>query len=644
MSAIPHNDPPAALPRGTRLGEFELRRVLGIGGFGIVYLAFDHALEREVAIKEYMPSSLVGRADGLQLSLLSQGNAESFALGLRSFVNEARLLARFDHPSLVKVHRYWEANNTAYMVMPFYTGRNLHAVRRSMAQPPDEAWLRSIVLPLLGALERLHGEGVYHRDISPDNVILQPDGAPVLLDFGAARRVLGDKSMALTAILKPAYAPIEQYAEAGAVRQGAWTDLYSLGATLHFLLLGKAPPPATARTVDDDMLPLASQPALLAVCSADFLKTIDWLLKPRPADRPQQVAALRQALAVQTPAAAQDDAHWEPTRVLIPGTVEAHAPTVIDLSRLVPDQAAASLPKATPRVNPDVLSNVAPDVALTATRDAPLRPAPPPSAARKPVAFAAGVAALVLAGAGAAWLARAPAGPAVAGGAAAPGATAASALAEAAAPGVAPATPVAAAKAPTASAPTAMANPAPALVAVPTATPKPASTKQVANRSAASAPAPADGPATAAVATPTAPNTVVDNTPPSLATSITKLPPADTAKPNSTPAPQVAAAAVPAPALPTTAPATGAPAPAPATGTARGGDTSVARGGDTPVPRASARESEPVQLQARALGPGERCDGRAAATLLACIDRICRAEPGLREHADCVKARREAQR
>ncbi len=307
MAATDNNRPPAALPPGTRLDEFELRRVLGIGGFGIVYLAFDHALEREVAIKEYMPSALVGRSDGQKVSLHGDTHADSFDLGLRSFVNEARLLARFDAPGLVKVHRYWEANNTAYMAMPFYAGSTLHAVRRRMETAPGEAWLRRLLEPLLDALARLHSAGIYHRDISPDNVILQPDGQPVLLDFGAARRVITDKSVALTAILKPAYAPIEQYAEAGAVKQGAWTDLYALGATLHFLLLGRAPPPATTRAVEDEMPPLARQPALLATCSAGFLQAVDWMLRPRPADRPQSVAALRAALAPQPAAPDEDD-------------------------------------------------------------------------------------------------------------------------------------------------------------------------------------------------------------------------------------------------------------------------------------------------------------------------------------------------
>ena len=294
-----HNANPSALPAGTRLGEFELRSLLGIGGFGIVYLAFDHALEREVAVKEYMPASLAGRTETLFVSIRSQSDAETFALGLKSFVNEARLLARFDHPSLLKVHRFWEANGTAYMAMPVLRGRTVKAVRQAMDSPPDETWLRSVLDPLLGAIEKLHSEGVYHRDIAPDNIQIEPGGHPVLLDFGAARRVLSDKSQALTAILKPAYAPIEQYAEAGSVKQGPWTDIYALGATLHFLMLGRPPPPATARAVHDDASALTTQ--AVPGCSENFLHIVDWMLAPRPADRPQSVAALRDVLEQRAP-------------------------------------------------------------------------------------------------------------------------------------------------------------------------------------------------------------------------------------------------------------------------------------------------------------------------------------------------------
>ncbi len=280
----------SALPTGTRLGEFEIRSLLGVGGFGIVYLAFDHALEREVAIKEYMPASMAGRTETLHVSLRSKSDTEVFALGLKSFVNEARLLARFDHPSLIKVHRFWQGNGTAYMAMPVLRGQTLKELRRRHGRCPEEAWIRAMLPPLLGALERLHQAGVYHRDISPDNIQVEADGRPVLLDFGAARHVIGGKTHALTAILKPAYAPIEQFGETDMVRQGPWTDLYALGATLHYLLLGHPPAPATARMVSNEGAGLA--PAAVPGCSPELLAMVDWMLAPRPAERPQSVADL----------------------------------------------------------------------------------------------------------------------------------------------------------------------------------------------------------------------------------------------------------------------------------------------------------------------------------------------------------------
>jgi serine/threonine protein kinase len=274
------NDNPAALPVGTRLGEYELRSVIGVGGFGIVYLAFDHALEREVAIKEYMPATLATRSRSIDVAPLSQAVTDHFETGLRSFVNEGRMLAHFDSPSLLKVHRYWEANGTAYITMPLYRGGTLTAVRAAMTTAPDEAAARALLMPLLSALELLHRESIYHRDIAPDNILIEAGNLPVLLDFGAARRVVGETSQALTAILKPAYAPIEQYGETASVKQGAWTDLYALGATLHFYLLGQAPPPSTSRALHDEMVPLAARD--LPGCSRTFLRTIDWMLAPRP--------------------------------------------------------------------------------------------------------------------------------------------------------------------------------------------------------------------------------------------------------------------------------------------------------------------------------------------------------------------------
>ena len=287
-----------ALRSGARLDEFEIRRVLGTGGFGIVYLAFDHVLQRDVAIKEYMPCALAGRSSGSAVAVRSETLADTFALGLESFFTEARFLASFDHPALVKVYRAWKAHGTAYMVMPYYPGITLKQARQGMLRSPDEAWLRAFVEPLLSVLELLHGEGVFHRDIAPDNILLLPDGRPVLLDFGSARRVIGDRTQSLTAVLKPNFAPIEQYGDVAELRQGPWTDLYALGATVHFMLTGQAPTPAVLRAVRD-VMPALSAPGAAAYpgVRSRFLATIDWTLALAPGDRPQSVASVRQALA-----------------------------------------------------------------------------------------------------------------------------------------------------------------------------------------------------------------------------------------------------------------------------------------------------------------------------------------------------------
>jgi serine/threonine protein kinase len=284
----------AALPPGSRIGEMEILRVVASGGFGIVYLARDHSLDRDVAVKEFMPSELVGRSHGDRVTLHSISNAETFALGLRSFVNEAKLLARFSHPAMVKVYSFWEANGTAYMAMPYLRGPTLRDVRRSMSAPPTEAWLRSVIDPLLDALAMLHAEGFYHRDISPDNVLVSGAGLPVLLDFGAARRLIGDRTRSITAVLKPDYAPIEQYAESTQLRQGPWTDLYALGAVVAYLLDGIPPPASTARSIHDEMNPLGERQ--IPGVSRTFLSAIDWTLAVRPQDRPQSVAELQYAL------------------------------------------------------------------------------------------------------------------------------------------------------------------------------------------------------------------------------------------------------------------------------------------------------------------------------------------------------------
>jgi serine/threonine protein kinase len=300
------------LPVGFRLMDYDVEGVLGVGGFGVVYRAREAHLQRTVAIKEYLPASMATRDEQGRVILRSPEYANAFAMGLQSFINEARLLARFDHPSLVRVFRFWEDNGTAYMVMPCYEGQTLYAARKALDGPPDEAWLKALMDPLLGALDCLHREHVFHRDVAPDNILLIPDAdaptgqRPVLLDFGAARRVITDHTQSLTAILKPSFAPIEQYAETTQLRQGPWTDLYALAAVLHYCVTGRTPVPATARTVHDDLVPLSQMAEALAQdfgqqYSPALLATIDHALAVRPDQRLASVAQWRQSLNASRP-------------------------------------------------------------------------------------------------------------------------------------------------------------------------------------------------------------------------------------------------------------------------------------------------------------------------------------------------------
>ena len=278
-----------ALPDGTLIEGFRIVRQIGEGGFGIVYLAWDPALERPVAIKEYMPSSLALRSGvSLEVSMRSDRQRETFDAGLRSFVNEARLLARFDHPALVKVFRYWEANGTAYMAMPYYEGPTLKAALAQIGITVSEEQLRKWLNPLLDALSVMHREQCYHRDIAPDNILLTAAG-PVLLDFGAARHVISDRTQALTTMLKPGFAPIEQYG--GTALQGAWTDLYALAAVVHYAIAGRPPLASVSRVVNDTLRPLSQ--AYGGQYSAGFLRAMDAALAVRPERRPQDVLEFR---------------------------------------------------------------------------------------------------------------------------------------------------------------------------------------------------------------------------------------------------------------------------------------------------------------------------------------------------------------
>ncbi len=272
---------------------YRITRVVGSGGFGITYEADDVNLGNTVAIKEYYPVDFADRDASLSVLPISERHRPTFDWGRANFMDEARTLVRLEHPSIVRVSRVFEANSTAYMVMRFEHGLSFGSWLASRDLPPSQAKLDSIIAPLLDALEAMHAASILHRDIAPDNIIIRPDGTPVLLDFGAARRVIAAQSRAVRSIVKAGYSPNEQYASDTSL-QGAWSDIYALGATLYRAVTGRTPEEATLRMIDDCMPPAAQ--SARGDYRPDFLAAIDSCLEVDPRDRPQSVAEIRPLL------------------------------------------------------------------------------------------------------------------------------------------------------------------------------------------------------------------------------------------------------------------------------------------------------------------------------------------------------------
>ena len=280
------------LPVNTVLdGSYRIERVVGSGGFGITYEAEDMNLGTLVAIKEYYPFDFGDRDSTMSVKPKSDRHRQTFDWGRSNFLQEARTLARFEHASIVRVTRVFEANSTAYMVMRFEQGYSFEAWLGSLGRLPSQDELDSVVAPLLDALQMMHAENFLHRDIAPDNIIVRSDGTPVLLDFGAARRAVAEMSRTMTGIVKAGYSPHEQYSSDSRL-QGPWSDLYALGGTLYRAVTGHPPEEATLR-VDEDHMPPAAQVARKNGYRPAFLSAIDSCLKVRHSERPRSVAQLR---------------------------------------------------------------------------------------------------------------------------------------------------------------------------------------------------------------------------------------------------------------------------------------------------------------------------------------------------------------
>ena len=518
------------LPEGTRLRDFEINGLIGEGGFGIVYLAYDHSLGRRVAIKEYMPASMASRAHASNAVVVkSQRHEETFRLGLKSFVNEARLLARFDHPALVKVYRFWEENGTAYMVMPYYQGPTLKLTLAELGHVPSESELRTWLKPILNAVTLLHDGAVWHQNIGPDEILLTPFG-PVLLGFAAAAHGIEAMNHTPAAALKAGFAAIEQYGSEAATTRGPWTDLYALAAVIYAAITGSEPQPAADRLAHDRLRPLAIVAA--GLYSARFLTAIDAAMALQPKQRPADHTEFRALMGdIEAPEAVslapRPDLMQEPF-----GGAVAHARevTVPDRPLLASAEPAAATPAA---VAPETR---APEPA-PAPRKSPVRsPADTSNAAtpswmknagarvllgkRALYGIVAGTFALIGIAALVLQFATRSAGRA-------PPAIAASAATQHIPAAAGPATPTAA----TANPPTA----ATLTVATPTPTPPTVTATQPPSKPAAAPPTAANPPPAAARAAPAAPITVALPTAPPVARS---LPPVATA-----PAPLVATSA-----------------------------------------------------------------------------------------------------
>ena len=326
-----------ALPKGYEIEGYRIERVLGAGGFGVTYLAHEIAINRKVAIKEYLPSGIAARGrDDVSVHPLSESDRENFQWGLERFRKEAQTLVTFRHNNIVTVYRYFEANGTAFLVMAYEDGESLAKILERAGTLTEEE-INDIIVPLLAGLEHVHSVGFLHRDIKPGNIYIRRDGSPVLLDFGAARQALGGRSQSLTSIVSAGYAPFEQYTTRG--NQGPWTDIYAFGGVLYRATVGDRPPDSPDRIRDDPYVPAVQ--AAAGKYSETLLTAIDAALQVDEANRPQSVAEWRTLFeGGQLPArAAQPGRREEGT--LRPGQgASAQLPT----GRPIPKQAGPTAP------------------------------------------------------------------------------------------------------------------------------------------------------------------------------------------------------------------------------------------------------------------------------------------------------------
>jgi hypothetical protein len=287
MTTPPNN----ALPNGYQLMDYRIVRKIGGGGFSLVYLAYD-ADDQAVAIKEYLPGSLVKRGDNDLVVPITDENMQTFRYGMRFFFEEGRSLARILHPNVVRVENFFRANDTVYMVMRYERGKTLQEFIRSHRGDVKESFIRRVFAELLNGLREVHTQKLLHLDIKPSNIYIRMDGSPVLIDFGAARQTLTKEQPKMMTMYTPGFAAPEQYTDP--TLMGPWTDIYSIGATMYACLAGGPPIAADTRLLNDKLI--AASKAWQGKYSPEILAIVDECLQLDHLTRPQSVFSLQKAI------------------------------------------------------------------------------------------------------------------------------------------------------------------------------------------------------------------------------------------------------------------------------------------------------------------------------------------------------------
>jgi serine/threonine protein kinase len=288
---------PAPLPPDTMIGGYRVVRKVAAGGFGVVYLAVDPE-GQQVAIKEYLPSSLATRAPGEKLPQIQPEKLSLYRLGLKSFFEEGRSLAQISHPSVVSVMNFFRENETVYMVMNYLEGASLQefiVTARDIKQTKvfRESTIRSLFDEILRGLRIVHQHKMLHLDIKPANIFITDDNRSVLIDFGAAREVLSKEGNFIRPMYTPGFAAPEMYRRDAAM--GPWTDIYAIGACIYACMQGY-PPNAAPQRLENDRIAI-SMSRQRGVYSDNLIEVVEWCMALDPLSRPQSVFALQKELS-----------------------------------------------------------------------------------------------------------------------------------------------------------------------------------------------------------------------------------------------------------------------------------------------------------------------------------------------------------